>query len=219
MTVPPRSSKQENLDVCVLGADGTLDFPRAASMKLNHGEGPWKVQPETNWMNDLGGIEVGWGWSDGVPSIRILRRGILREGEWLVHGRSHSPSSVCWNQVWRVTSDKRRNMPHNLMFRNFMPQIHTNYTICKVHALSFMEWCDVRQINKFFEEKLMGNGSFQQDLILLFTFISLETERVHAAAWVHRSDHTVLESGLSSHHVLLETELGFSSLAASIITH
>lgn len=152
-------------------------------------------------MNDFPGH---WKWDgDGVMGwlpFRILRRGILREGEWLVHGRSHSPHSIRWNQVWRVTSDKRRNLPHNVMLRNFMPQIHANYTICKVHALSSMECCD--QINKFFEEKLMANGSFQQHFVLLFTFISLETERVHAAIWVHRSDYTILESGLSSHHVL-----------------
>lgn len=198
---------------------GLLIFPEQPPWNSTMGRDPWRCVARNKLNEWLGGHWGGMGVKWWVTSIRILRRGILREGEWLVHGRSHSPSSVCWNQVWRVTSDKRRNMPHNLMFRNFMPQIHTNYTICKVHALSSMEWCDVRQINKFFEKKLMGNGSFQQDLIFLFTFISLKTERVHAAAWVHRSDHTVLESGLSSHHVLLETELGFSSLAASIITH
>lgn len=163
-----------------------------------------------HWKWDGGGV-MGW-----LP-FRILRRGIRREGEWLVHGRSHSPHSIRWNQVWRVTPDKRRNLPHNVMFRNFMPPIHTNYTICKVHALSSMECCDVRQINKFFEEKLMANGSFQQHFVLLFTFISLETERVHAAIWVHRSDHTILESGLSSHHVLENwTQL---LKFGSIITH
>lgn len=43
MTVPLRSSKQENLDVCVLGAHRTLESSRVASMKLTHGEGPLKL--------------------------------------------------------------------------------------------------------------------------------------------------------------------------------
>jgi hypothetical protein len=43
-------------------------------------------------------------------------------------------------------------MPHNLMFGNFLPQIHANYTIRKTHAPGSMEWCDVRQIN-FSSEK------------------------------------------------------------------
>lgn len=91
-------------------------------------------------------------------------------------GPRKDPQSPLWMLKSGLKGDFRQE-------KKYASQLnHANYTICKVHALSSMEWCDVRQINKSFEEKLVGNGSFQQRLILLFTFTSLETERVHAAA-------------------------------------
>jgi hypothetical protein len=86
---------------------------------------------------------VGWWWL----TFRIIKGS---EVEWLAQEKTHGSHSVdCKSSP---TGNTRSNMPHNLMFGNFLPQIHANYTIRKTHAPGSMEWCDVRQIN-FSSEK------------------------------------------------------------------
>lgn len=135
VTVSLRSRTPEKFSVYILAAVSTFGFSRVAAMKLNHRD-ICRCNHKTNkWMTCKGGRGgVGWWWL----TFRILKGG---EVEWLAQERTHGSHSVRCESSPK--GNTRSNMPHNLIFWNFLSQIHANYTISKTQALGFhgMVWC------------------------------------------------------------------------------
>lgn len=161
MTVPLRSRTPAKFSVCIPAAVSTFEFSRVAAMKLNHRDICRCNHKQIKWMTCKGSRGgVGWWWL----TFRIIKGG---EVEWLAQERTHGSYSVgCKSSPKGNTSS---NTPHNLIFRNFLPQIHANCTICKTHALGSMEWCDMRQINFLFKEEVrVRNVKCRQHLFFSF---------------------------------------------------
>lgn len=131
-------------------------------MKLNHRD-IWRcdykqIKGMTCRAGKGGTGVVGW-WQ---LTFRIIKGS---EVEWLAQEKIHGSHSVGCKSSPK--GNTRYNMPHNLMFRNFMPQIHTNNTLCKTHALGSTEWCDVCQISF---QKRGTHGKYKMTTASLFSF-------------------------------------------------
>lgn len=80
-------------------------------------------------------------------TFRIIKGG---EVEWLAQERTHGSYSVGCKSSPK--GNTRSNTPHNLIFRNFLPQIRANCTIYAKHML-LVPWNGVMYAKSIFSSK------------------------------------------------------------------